>query len=106
MAKITFQQPNGRERTVDIADGMSIMEGAVQNMVSGIDADCGGSCACATCMIYVPTEWSDRLPPKDATEEALLEFSPRADERSRLSCQIKVSSELDGLKVLTPVHQH
>jgi 2Fe-2S ferredoxin len=106
MARITFQQPNGYERTVDISDGLSIMEGAVQNMVPGIDADCGGACACATCMIYIPDEWSDRLPPKDATEEALLQFSPRADERSRLSCQIKVSDALDGMLVTTPVHQH
>ncbi len=106
MAKITFREPNGREHTIEVSDGMSVMEGAVQNMVPGIDADCGGACACATCMVYVPPEWADRLPPKDANEEALLQFCPRADERSRLACQIKVSGEIDGLRVATPVHQH
>lgn len=106
MAKITFQEVNGTEHTIEIANGLSIMEGAVRNMVPGIDADCGGACSCATCMIYVPAEWQDRLPKKEAAEEDMLQFCPHADERSRLSCQINVTDALDGLHVSMPESQH
>jgi 2Fe-2S ferredoxin len=106
MAKITFQQPNGEEKTVDIANGLSIMEGAVRNMVPGIDAECGGACACATCMVYVPAEWCARLPAKESAEEGMLQFCPHVDERSRLSCQISVTDALDGLRLLVPESQH
>jgi 2Fe-2S ferredoxin len=106
MARITFQEPDGKEHTIEIANGLSIMEGAVRNMVPGIDADCGGACSCATCMIYVPAEWQERLPPKHSDEEAMLQFSPHVDERSRLSCQISVSDDLDGLRVGLPESQH
>ena len=105
MAKIIFQEPGGNEHAVDIADGLSIMEGAVKNMVVGIDADCGGACSCATCMVYVPEEWRDRLPAKDSTEQAMLEFCPHVDESSRLSCQIKVTAALDGLRLKVPDSQ-
>jgi 2Fe-2S ferredoxin len=106
MAKIIFEEPGGNEHAVDIADGLSIMEGAVKNMVVGIDADCGGACSCATCMVYVPEEWRDRLPAKDSTEQAMLEFCPHVDESSRLSCQIKVTAALDGLRLKVPESQH
>jgi 2Fe-2S ferredoxin len=106
MAKIIFEEPGGKEHAVDIADGLSIMEGAVKNMVVGIDADCGGACSCATCMVYVPEEWRDRLPIKDSTEQAMLEFCPHVNESSRLSCQIKVTAALDGLRLKVPDSQH
>jgi len=105
MAKIIFEEPGGNEHAVDIADGLSIMEGAVKNMVVGIDADCGGACSCATCMVYVPEEWRDRLPIKDSTEQATLEFCPHVNESSRLSCQIKVTAALDGLRLKVPDSQ-
>jgi 2Fe-2S ferredoxin len=106
MAKITFREANGTEHTIEIANGLSIMEGAVRNMVPGIDADCGGACSCATCMVYVPTEWQDRLPKKESMEDDMLQFSPYVDERSRLSCQINVTDALDGLHVSLPDSQH
>ncbi len=105
MANIIFEEPGGNEHAVDIADGLSIMEGAVKNMVVGIDADCGGACSCATCMVYVPEEWRDRLPIKDSTEQAMLEFCPHVNESSRLSCQIKVTAALDGLRLKVPDSQ-
>jgi 2Fe-2S ferredoxin len=106
MAKIIFEEPGGKEHAVDIANGLSIMEGAVKDTVVGIDADCGGACSCATCMVYVPEEWRDRLPSKDTTEQAMLEFCPHVDESSRLSCQIKVTDTLDGLRLKVPHSQH
>jgi len=105
MTKIIFEEPGGNEHAVDIADGLSIMEGAVKNMVVGIDADCGGACSCATCMVYVSEKWRDRLPVKDSTEQAMLEFCPHVDESSRLSCQIKVTAALDGLRLKVPESQ-
>ena len=105
MAKIVFEEPDGKEHAVDIANGQSIMEGAVRAAVSGIDADCGGACSCATCMVYVAEEWRDRLPPKDSTEQAMLEFCPHVEESSRLSCQIEVSDALDGLRLKVPPSQ-
>jgi 2Fe-2S ferredoxin len=106
MARIIFEEPGGNEHAVDIADGLSIMEGAVKNMVVGIDADCGGACSCATCMVYVSEQWRDRLPVKDSTEQAMLEFCPHVEESSRLSCQIKVTAALDGLRLKVPDSQH
>src|SRR5882724_6622547 len=105
MAKIVFEEPDGKEHAVDIANGQSIMEGAVRAAVSGIDADCGGACSCATCMVYVAEEWRDRLPTKDSTEQAMLEFCPHAEENSRLSCQIQVTDALDGLRLKVPPSQ-
>ena len=105
MAKIVFEEPDGKEHAVDIANGQSIMEGAVRDAVAGIDADCGGACSCATCMVYVAKEWRDRLPTKDSTEQAMLEFCPHVDESSRLSCQIQVTDALDGLRLKVPSSQ-
>ena len=105
MAKIVFEEPDGKEHTVDIANGQSIMEGAVKDAVAGIDTDCGGACSCATCMVYVAEEWRDRLPAKDSTEQAMLEFCPHVEESSRLSCQIQVTDALDGLRLKAPPSQ-
>jgi ferredoxin, 2Fe-2S len=106
MARIVFEEPGGNDHAVDIPNGQSIMEGAVRNSVVGIDADCGGACSCATCMVYVAQEWRDRLPPKASDEQAMLEFCPHVEESSRLSCQIKVSDALDGLRLKVPASQH
>jgi 2Fe-2S ferredoxin len=106
MAKITFEELDGKERSVDMANGQSIMEGAVKAMVAGIDADCGGACSCATCMVYVAEGWRDRLPPKEAAETEMLEFCPHVQENSRLTCQIPVTDALDGLRVKVPPSQH
>ena len=106
MAKITFETADGRERTIDIANGQSVMIGAVQNNVPGIDADCGGALSCATCMVYVDPSWADRLPPKADDEDGMLQFSPHVKETSRLSCQIEVNEGLDGLRLKVPASQH
>jgi len=106
MARIIFEEPDGKEHAADIATGQSIMEGAVRNGVAGIDADCGGACSCATCMVYVAEEWLGRLPAKDSTETAMLEFCPHVAENSRLSCQIPVTDALDGLRLKVPPSQN
>ena len=106
MAKITFITHDGQEQTVDIAEGWSLMEGAVKNGVPGIDADCGGACACATCHVYVDPAWTAALPAKSDSEEAMLDFALVTSPNSRLSCQINVTPELDGLIVRVPVSQH
>ena len=106
MAKITFIQPDGAEQVVDIPEGWSIMEGAVRAGVIGIDADCGGACACATCHVYVDPAWVAALPPKAEMEEAMLDFAVGAAPNSRLSCQLRMTSAMDGLVVRVPVSQH
>lgn len=106
MAKITFIQPDGKEQTVEIEPGWSIMEGAVRANVPGIDADCGGACACATCHVYVDEAWLSKTGEKSAMEESMLDFAEGVEPNSRLSCQIKVSEDLDGLVVRMPESQH
>lgn len=106
MAKITYIEHNGTAHEVEVKNGMTVMEGARDNGISGIDADCGGACACSTCHVYVAPEWADRLPAKDAMEEDMLDFAFQPDPaRSRLTCQLKVSDELDGLVVHMPERQ-
>ncbi len=105
MAKITFIDAAGTSRDVDAKAGMSIMEAAVKNMVPGIDADCGGACACATCHVYVAAEWIGKLKDKDDMEDSMLDFAEDVEENSRLSCQILMSDELDGIVVTTPKAQ-
>ena len=104
--KVTFIEDNGKPHTIELAEGWSLMEGAVKNSVPGIDADCGGACACATCHVYVDPDWTAALPPKSDSEEAMLDFALVTSPNSRLSCQIKVTPELDGLIVRVPVSQH
>jgi len=106
MAKITYIQHDGTEHVVDVKTGLSVMEGAVKNNVPGIDADCGGACACATCHVYVDKDWSEKVGKPSAMEESMLDFAEGVEPNSRLSCQIKVTDELDGLTVRTPENQH
>ena len=105
MAKITFIQHDSTEQTVDGLPGMSVMETAVKNLVPGIDADCGGACACATCHVYVEPDWVEKTGMRSAMEEDMLDFAFDVRENSRLSCQIKISDALDGLRVTVPEKQ-
>jgi len=106
MAKITYIQFDGAEQTVDVKPGLSVMEGAVKHNVPGIDADCGGACACATCHVYVDQAWAEKAGVRGAMEESMLDFAENVEPNSRLSCQIKVTDELDGLIVRLPESQH
>ena len=105
MAKITFIGFNDSSHTVEVANGLTVMEGAVQNDIPGIDADCGGSMACATCHVYVKEEWFNKIPKKEDGEEDMLDMAYQPNKFSRLSCQIIVSDELDGLTVNIPEKQ-
>ena len=105
MTKITYIENNLNTYTVDVANGLSVMEGAVQNDIPGIDADCGGGMACATCHVYVKEEWFNKLPKKEDGEEDMLDMAFEPNKLSRLSCQIIVSDELDGLIVNIPSSQ-
>ena len=105
MPKITFIEQNGTEHVVDAETGLSVMENAVKNMVPGIDADCGGACACATCHIYVDKTWREKVGDPTGMEESMLDFAHEPNELSRLSCQIQMTDELDGLIVRLPEFQ-
>jgi ferredoxin, 2Fe-2S len=105
MPKITYIEHNEKSHTIDVPNNLTVMEGAVQNNIPGIDADCGGACACATCHVYVDEKWFDKLPKKDNAEEDMLDMAHEPGKYSRLSCQITVSDELDGLVVKMPSKQ-
>ena len=106
MAKITYVEWGGKEHTVEVPTGTTVMEGARDNAIPGIEADCGGACACSTCHVYVDPEWVEALPPVEAMEEDMLDFAHNPDPaRSRLTCQLKVSDALDGLVVHMPEKQ-
>ena len=105
MAKITYIEHNGKSHTVDVPNEISVMEGAVQNDIPGIDAECGGACACATCHVYVDEKWFNKLPKKDDAEQDMLDLAFEPNKFSRLSCQIAVKDELDGLVVKMPSKQ-
>ena len=105
MAKITYITHDKKSHTVEVQNGLTVMEGAVQNDIPGIDADCGGGMACATCHVYVKEEWFNKLPTKEDGEEDMLDMAFEPKKNSRLSCQIIVSEELDGLEVTTPAKQ-
>jgi len=105
MAKITFIDNTGAEKTVEAESGMTVMEAAIRNSIAGIDADCGGACACATCHVYVDDAWMEKVGKAQSMEEDMLDFAFDVRENSRLSCQIKVTDELDGLLVRTPAKQ-
>jgi len=105
MAKITYIEHDGTKHEIEVSDGLSVMEGAIRNMVPGIDADCGGACACATCHVYVDAAWLDKTGERSGIEESMLDFATDVQDNSRLSCQIKVSPELDGLIVRMPEYQ-
>jgi 2Fe-2S ferredoxin len=106
MAKIKYVEHSGKEHEVEVPAGWSVMEGAVKNLIPGIDADCGGACACATCHVFVDEAWLAKLPKKEDMEETMLDFAPDMAANSRLSCQIKVTPALDGLVVRMPKSQH
>lgn len=105
MTKITFIEHNGTARTVEAENGSTVMEVAIRNGVPGIDAECGGACACATCHVYVDEAWRAATGTASAMEEDMLDFAFDVRPNSRLSCQIKVSDALDGLTVRTPPRQ-
>lgn len=105
MPKITYIEHNGTEHVIDVDTGLTVMEGAVRNLVPGIDADCGGACACATCHVYVDPAWAEKTGSREAMEDSMLDFAEEVQETSRLSCQIKVTDMLDGLVVRMPQNQ-
>ena len=105
MPKITYIEHNGKSHTLEVANGLTVMEGAVQNNIPGIDADCGGSCACATCHVYVDEKWFKKLVNKESAEEDMLDMAFEPKSLSRLSCQLTVSDVLDGLVVKMPSKQ-
>jgi 2Fe-2S ferredoxin len=105
MTKIIYITHENKSHTIDVQNGLTVMEGAVQNDVPGIDADCGGGMACATCHVYVKEEWFDKLPEKENGEEDMLDMAFEPKKNSRLSCQLTVSDELDGLVVSIPSKQ-
>ncbi len=105
MTQITFIDAQGTARTVAAEDGSTLMETAVRNAIPGIEAECGGACACATCHVYVDPAWQDRLPAPQTMEEDMLDFAFDVRPNSRLSCQIRIRPELDGLTVTTPERQ-
>ena len=106
MPKITYIAFDGTETTVEAKEGMSVMQTAVNNGVDGIVAECGGACSCATCHVYVDEGWFDKLPEALAMEREMLDFVMSPEPTSRLSCQIKVTADLDGLVVKTPESQY
>src|SRR5277367_4180171 len=105
-ASVTYNSDAGASTVVNVPVGDSVMEGAIKNGVDGIVAECGGACMCATCHVYVDPAWLAKLPPKADMEETMLDFAQELEPNSRLSCQLKVTAELDGLVVKTPKSQH
>ena len=105
MAKITYKDFQGNLKTIEVESGLSVMEGAIQNDIPGIDADCGGSMACATCHVYVEESWLNKLPKADDGEVDMIDMAFEPKKNSRLSCQLTVSDDLDGLVVTTPEKQ-
>ena len=105
MAKIKYIESNGNKHEIDVANGLTVMEGAIQNNVPGIDADCGGGMACATCHVYVKEDWFNKIPDKSPGEDDMIDQAYEPKSNSRLSCQITVSDELDGLEVNLPERQ-
>jgi 2Fe-2S ferredoxin len=105
MVNVTYITFDGQETVVDVADGMTLMEGAIQNGVDGIEAVCGGNCYCGTCRIYLTADWLAKLAPPEQDELDMIEAAGETDESARLSCQIKVSNDLDGIVVRTPEFQ-
>ena len=105
MPKIKYIEQNGNSKIIEVDNGLTVMEGAVQNNVPGIDADCGGGMACATCHVYVQDSWFNKLPKAEEAEQDMFDMAYKPIKNSRLSCQIVVSDEIDGLTVTTPEKQ-
>ncbi|HEY0420319.1 MAG TPA: 2Fe-2S iron-sulfur cluster-binding protein [Acetobacteraceae bacterium] len=106
MPTVTYIEHDGTAHSVEVKLGWSVMEGAVNNGVPGIDADCGGACACATCHVYVDPAWADKTGAQSETERSMISFANAVEPNSRLSCQIPMTTELDGLVVRMPEGQH
>ena len=106
MPKITYVDATGNERVVEAKNGMTVMETAIKHNIPGIDADCGGACACATCHVYIDPAWADKTGEAGSMEQSMLDFANDVEPTSRLSCQIKISDALDGLIVRLPKSQH
>ena len=105
MPKVTYIDFQDNSKTIEVENGLTVMEGAIQNDISGIDADCGGSMACATCHVYVEEKWFDKIPKAEEAEVDMIDMAIEPKKNSRLSCQIIISDELDGLTVTTPEKQ-
>ena len=106
MPKIKYVEHSGFEHVVEVSNGLTVMEGARDNNIPGIDADCGGACACSTCHVYIHPDWVEKVPVREPMEEDMLDFAYEPDsERSRLTCQLKVTDALDGLIVQMPEKQ-
>ena len=105
MAKITYITHDNQNHTLDVQNGLTVMEGAVQNDIPGIDADCGGGMACATCHVYVKEEWFNKIDKPEDGEVDMIDMAFEPKKNSRLSCQLIVNDELDGLQVTTPEKQ-
>ena len=105
MVQITYVEHDGTEHVVDSQTGVSLMQAAIDNLVPGIAADCGGECSCATCHVMVNENWLEKVGPPGEMEESMLDLNPERQENSRLSCQVEVSEELDGLRVTMPEFQ-
>ena len=105
MPKITFKDNQNNLKTIEVEKGLTVMEGAIQNDIPGIDADCGGSMACASCHVYVEKNWLDKLPKAEEAEVDMIDMAFEPKKNSRLSCQLIISDELDGLTVTTPEKQ-
>lgn len=106
MVKVTYVESSGTRHAIEVPAGFSLMEGAVKNAVPGIEADCGGAGACATCQVFIPEPWQALLPPRSDLEEVMLEMAPGANDSSRLACQIAVTEDLDGLTIDMPKSQY
>ena len=105
MPKITYKDKDGNSKIIEVENGLSVMEGAIQNDIPGIDADCGGSMACSTCHVYVEEKWFDKLPKIEDAEVDMIDMAHEPKKNSRLSCQLIVTDELEGLIVTTPEKQ-
>ena len=105
MTRIIYKDHHGNSKTVEVENGLSVMEGAIQNNVPGIDADCGGSMACATCHVYVEEKWFNKLPKAEDGEVDMIDMAFEPKKYSRLSCQLIVGDELEGLTITTPEKQ-
>jgi 2Fe-2S ferredoxin len=106
LVKVTYVQPDRSSQTLELEVGTSVMQGAVAEGLKGIDAECGGACACATCHVRIDPRWLPIVGPPNKIEAEMLDMALGADERSRLSCQIVLTPELDGLVVNLPASQH
>ena len=105
MPKVTYNDPQGNSKTIEVDNGLTVMEGAIQNNIPGIDADCGRSMACATCHVYVEQKWLDKIPKAEDGEVDMIDMAFEPKKNSRLSCQITLNKQLDGLVVTTPEKQ-